>query len=125
MQIIRVADRQQFFSGSVGGDNTSTLDIIIDALQAKHASAYVQVHYADGDTDVAVPFEHGPDGQIWHDGASDLLAEANISEGLLAESTVVSVDSAAKMRVKVKLSQGSPSSQVKAILSVWVVLKPF
>lgn len=126
MQLVQVINQQQFWANADGTELTTDVDTIIDALSAKNMAAYVQVHTTDGDTDVTVSWQHSPEGKLWVNTTSvDLYSGTSVSTGMKSDATERDVTFAAKIRLQVKVAQGTPSSAVRTSISVWLVLKPF
>ena len=126
MIIKQICENRTFYSNSDGTELATTIeDLVLDALGAMSASVYVKITHDTSDTNIKVQWAHSPTGHDFTDGTGDLYAGTAVPSGLKAPTAVTDVRVASKMRLIMKVSQGTPATQRTIQVSIWIVLKPF
>jgi hypothetical protein len=128
MQKTKILDRINIKSGAAGAEAATQVTRVVDVLAAKSGSVYLLVHEVSDDSRIAISFQHGPDSENWTDGSDDLFdsgAGGEISPGLHATSTPVSLVGVDQLNIIPKIQEISATNPVSATISVWLVLVPF
>ncbi len=131
MQKSKLLDRVEIESGASGEEETVRVVQVISALSAKTAAVYLQIHDDDGDTEtrIKVGAQHTSDptagfaefGTAFYDsGDSTGVGNGFYSGGGI---DVSGVDQLLLVPSIQKISAGS--GQKRAVISLWLILKPF
>ncbi len=122
---IQIADKFIISSESSGASRGHMLSKLVDASGAKSASIYVLVHETDADTDIDVVWGHSPQPPNFVQEATAMFSESGVSVGMTASTSTTDVTRCDLLQFGVDISKGTPTAQVTATVSVWVVLEPF
>lgn len=128
MQKIKIIDNLYIKSGASGAEAETQTTRLVGALAAKSGAVYVLVHEVSADTRIAIAFQHGPDGENWTPGSSDLFdsgGSTGIKIGLSATGTPVDLTGVDQVNIIPKIQEISATNVVTARISVWVILTPF
>lgn len=129
MQLIKVVSSRTFGCNVDGSTLITNLDdVLVDALMAKSAAAYILFESMSGDEmKVEVNWNQTPDGvNFAGPPGGPLLSIDPVTLGLHANPSATDVTTVAKMGLIVEVTDTATSPVYQSVtLSIWLVLKPF
>jgi len=129
MEKYKLLDQRRVTSEDNGEQKSVRVPEWVSALSAKTAAIYLQVHEVDDDTRITVGAVHtaNPDsGQFpfdtdWFDSGT----ESGVDIGLFHESEDVSGVDQLLLVPSIGLRPGGSGTDKSAVISLWLILKPF
>jgi hypothetical protein len=131
----KICERLSIMTDASGGAQKVWLPPIPEALQARSGGVIVTVHGVDTDTRIRFPWATGSDPNAGADSSSwttessyflDSGDSTGITAGTRRTTTAIDLTNADILAMAVEILKiTAGSGQKKAIVSAWVILKPF